>query len=104
MTILVTSDFALKCNSFNLNEIFFWPKLAASLLSEYGEDQNLTSSFRPPGGPTPTRGFFLPRATQAGAPFSRLRSFGCGGLLRCQPGLSKDPMDLEAGDPIALPR
>lgn len=34
-------------------------ELAAALLSHKGEDQNLTSSFRPPGGPTPTRGFFL---------------------------------------------
>jgi hypothetical protein len=36
-------------------------ELAARLLYQSGEQRNLsTSSFRPPGGPTPTRGFFLP--------------------------------------------
>ena len=34
--------------------------MAAQLLSLEGEQGTSTSSFRPPGGPTPTRGFFLP--------------------------------------------
>ena len=34
--------------------------------SQSARDKNLTSSFRPPGGPTPTRGFFLPARTPAG--------------------------------------
>ena len=34
--------------------------IAGEALAPYGsEAQNLTSSFRPPGGPTPSRGFFL---------------------------------------------
>ena len=43
-----------------LNGLLEATEMAADLLSLPGEDQNLTSSFRPPGGPTPTRGFFLP--------------------------------------------
>jgi len=101
MTILVTRSLATNSNSFNLKEIGFWRELAASLLFEYGEDQNLTSSFRPPGGPTPTRGFFLPRATQAGASFSSSAPFG-----RFSPArpYSEAPMDREPDEPIPLPR
>ena len=34
--------------------------VAVPLQSKEARPQSLTSSFRPPGGPTPTRGFFCP--------------------------------------------
>jgi len=39
--------------------------MAAQLLSPDGEQGTSTSSFRPPGGPTPSRGFFLPAESPA---------------------------------------
>ena len=51
------------------------PELAAQLQSRPGEQRNLsTSSFRPPGGPTPSRGFFLSQTFRRPGGVSRIRA------------------------------
>jgi len=60
LTILVTPRRSSILNRLHKNDLVNNPELAARLLSHSIEQRNLsTSSFRPPGGPTPTRGLFF---------------------------------------------
>jgi hypothetical protein len=62
VTILVISLWLQTRKSLYSKVLRRRPCMASVLLSLSFEQRNLsTSSFRPPGGPTPARGFFLPR-------------------------------------------